>query len=484
VATYFEIDNIITAREINAAIINISGRQRMLSQRTALFALKLVCTEDRCQQERLRQEILAAIDLMERSHNGLINGNPGMNLPGKPSKAVWEIYFEAPYYLSQQIRNYITQVRALAQANSTELNLENHHLKYILQVSETQLLEGLDTVVNQYQKESDLLQLQIELNQAHLYQQSCSASAVANTHAKQLERTLHDLRRTQSQLVQAEKFSSIGQMVAGVAHEINNPFNFIYGNLQCSKEYIQDLFDLIKAYQEHYPKPVTSIQAKVDDIELDFLREDLPKIMDSMQVGANRIREIILSLRNFSHTDQSSKQLVDLHQGIDSTLLILHNRLKARGERQGVEIIKDYGNIPNIECYAGQLNQVFMNILSNAIDALEEIPNHVGYITIRTSLSTDCSRVVIQITDNGIGMTPEVKEQLFDPFFTTKPVGKGTGLGLAISHKIVVDTHRGSIKCDSSRGKGTQFWIEIPLQPSVRRQKAEGRRPEVVGTRL
>ncbi|NEP13392.1 MAG: GHKL domain-containing protein [Symploca sp. SIO2C1] len=445
----------------------------MLSQRAALFALQLVCTEDSCEQDRLRQKMLAAIDLMERSHNGLINGNPGMNLPGKPSKTVWKIYFEAPYYLSQQIRNYITQVRALGQASRTELNLKNIHLKYILQVSETELLAGLDTVVSQYHKESDSLQLQLEIKQAQLYQQSCTATATAHAHAKQLERTLDDLQRTQSQLIQAEKFCSIGQMVAGVAHEINNPFNFIYGNLQCTKEYIQDLFDLINAYQEHYPNPLPSIQTKIDNIELDFLQEDLPKILDSMQLGANRIREIILSLRNFSRTDQTSQQLVDLHQGIDSTLLILRNRLKACGNRQGVEIVKDYGNLPNIECYVGQLNQVFMNILSNAIDALEEIPNHLGYITIRTSLSPDCSRVIIQIADNGPGMTPEVQDQLFDPFFTTKPLGKGTGLGLAISHKIVVDTHRGSLKCESFRGKGTEFWIEIPLQPSLSRSECK-----------
>ncbi|NER19713.1 MAG: GHKL domain-containing protein [Symploca sp. SIO1C2] len=471
-ATYFNIDNIITAREINAAIINISGRQRMLSQKAALFALKLVCTKDSYQQETLRQEMLAAIDLMERSHNGLIHGNPEMNLPGKPSKTVWKIYFEAPYNLSQKIWNYITQIRALAQVKSTELDLENPHLKYILQVSETELLEALDTVVSQYQKESEALQLHIEIKQAQLYQQSCTATATAHAHAKQLEETVHNLQRTQSQLIQAEKFSSIGQMVAGVAHEINNPFNFIYGNLQCTKDYIEDLFGLIDAYQEHYPNSLPAIKAKIDDIELDFLQEDLPKIIDSMQMGASRIREIILSLRNFSRSDRSCKQLVDLHQGIDSTLLILRNRLKACADHPEVAILKDYGNLPKIECYPGQLNQVFMNILSNGIDALEEIPNHSGYITIRTSLSSSCSSVIIQIADNGPGMNSEIQEKLFEPFFTTKPHGKGTGLGLAISHKIVVDTHRGRIWCESSPGKGTEFWIEIPLQPSAIMQEA------------
>ncbi|NET54970.1 MAG: GHKL domain-containing protein [Symploca sp. SIO2E6] len=453
----------------------------MLSQRAALFALKLVCTEDSWQQERLRQEMLAVIDLMEQSHNGLIKGNPAMKLPGKLSKEVWTIYFEPPYYLSQQIWDFMTQVRALAQVTSTELNLENYHLKYILQVSETELLNALDIAVNQYQKESELFERQVEMQQAQLFQQICTARATTHAQAKQLERTVQDLQRTQSQLIQSEKFSSIGQMMAGVAHEINNPFNFIYGNLQCTKDYIHDLFELINTYQEHYPNTLPAIQGKIDEIELDFVQEDLAKILDSMQVGANRIRELVLSLRNFSRSDLSSRQLLDLHQGIDSTLLILRNRLKANNDRPAVEIIKDYGSIPKIECYAGQLNQVFMNILSNGIDALEEIPNHLGYIKIRTHLSPDGSRVIIQIADNGPGMTQEVKEQLFDPFFTTKPLGKGTGLGLAISHKIVVDTHGGYLKCESSPGKGTEFWIEIPLQSSVRREQGVGNRQLITG---
>lgn len=465
-ATYFDLDKIINAREINAAVINISGRQRMLSQRAALLALRLVCTQDNLEQEKLRQEMLATIDLMEESHNSLINGDVEKKLPGHPSSEIQAMYFEAPLYLDRQIRNYIAQVRALAKLGHDELTQENPHLESILKASATDLLDAIDAVVSQYQKESDAAQFEIEIQQAKLYQQSCAATAAAQAHAQQLELTLHELRCTQTQLIQTEKLSSIGQMVAGVAHEINNPVSFIYGNLRYARDYVQDLLDLIHLYQECYSNPLPPVQAKIKAIDLDFLVEDLPKVLASMQIGAERIRQIVLSLRNFSRNDDIMMPSVDLHEGIDSTLLILHNRIKARCDRPAIEIVKEYGELPMVECYAGQLNQVFMNLLSNAIDALEDIPNLLGRITIRTSVNADRSGVIIQIADNGPGMTQDVKARLFDPFFTTKPLGKGTGLGLSISHQIVVNNHGGILKCESAPGKGTEFWIEIPLQPS------------------
>ncbi len=464
--TYFDLDSIITARDINVAVINISGRQRMLSQRTALFALRLVCTQDREQQETLRQEMLETIELMEKSHHGLIHGDAEMKLPGQPSEILQAMYFEAPLYLDRQIRDFIAQVRALAQAPREELTQKNPYLQSILQMSARDLLEAIDAVVGQYQKESDAAQLNLEIQKTQLYQQSCAATAVAQSHAQQLEDTLQDLQRTQGLLIQTEKLSSIGQMVACVAHEINNPVSFIYGNLRYASDYVQDVLDLLKIYQECFGNNHPSIQAKAQSVDLDFLLKDLPKVLDSMQVGAERIRQLVLSLRNFSRRDRMSKEAVDLHEGIDSTLLILKNRLKAHCDRPEIEIVKEYGDIPPVECWAGQLNQVFMNLLSNAIDALEETSDHVRCITIRTSLNTERSGVIIQIADNGPGMTPEVKAQLFDPFFTTKPLGKGTGLGLAISHEIVVEKHGGTLKCESAPGKGTEFWIEIPLQPS------------------
>ncbi|MEW6497507.1 MAG: ATP-binding protein [Cyanobacteriota bacterium] len=463
VATCFDLNEFICRREINAAVINISGRQRMLSQRAALFAVRLVGAEDRQEQDKLRAEMLAAVELMEKSHQGLIQGDTTMKLPGQPSGEIQAIYFEPPFYLDQQIRDYITQARALAQVPPAELTGENPHLQKILQASTADLLEALEALVSQYQEEFDAAWLELEIQKAQLYQQSCTATATAQAQAQQLEQILHDLRKTQAQLIQSEKFSSIGQMVAGVAHEINNPISFIYGNLGYASDYVQDLLALVNLYQESYGHQPPQLQDKIKAIDLDFLLKDLPKVLESMQVGAERVRQIVLSLRNFSRSDRVSTEAVNLHEGIDSTLLILQNRTKARCDRPAIEIVREYGDLPLVGCCAGQMNQVFMNLLSNAIDAVEDIPKHKGRITISTSVSAECSSVIIRIADNGRGMNSEVKAQLFDPFFTTKPLGKGTGLGLAISHQIIVEKHGGVLKCESVPNQGTEFWIEIPL---------------------
>lgn len=291
--------------------------------------------------------------------------------------------------------------------------------------------------------------------------------------AQQLERTLDKLKKTQSQLIQTEKMSSLGQLVAGVAHEINNPVSFIYGNIAHAQQYANELLDLVALYGKHYPDPEPEIEAYLDDIGLEFLREDFPKLMASMQVGADRIREVVLSLRNFSRLDQAQKKPVNIHEGIDSTLLILQNRLKAKAGRHSIEIIKEYGELPLIECYAGQLNQVFMNLLANAIDAVEEKekkaeksaalpPQSSPCIHIRTAV-TKGKCITLEITDNGVGMTAETKKRLFDPFFTTKPAGQGTGLGLSISYQIVVEKHGGEIRCDSTPGVGTSVKITLPI---------------------
>lgn len=294
--------------------------------------------------------------------------------------------------------------------------------------------------------------------------------------AKELEQTLQELKTTQTQLIQTEKMSSLGQLVAGVAHEINNPVSFIYGNLTYARQYTQELLKLLDLYATHYPDPHPEIYDYSEGMGLEFLRKDFIKLLDSMQVGADRIREVVLSLRNFSRIDEAQKKSVDIHSGIDSTLLILQNRLKAKAGRPGIEIIKQYGNLPLIACYAGQLNQVFMNLISNAIDAIEESFTHhdksprepllrtkdKGEIIIKTALKN--SAVEIKISDNGRGMEQEVISRIFEPFYTTKPLGKGTGLGLSISHQIVVEKHNGQLTCDSSPQKGTQFVIRIPLQ--------------------
>jgi GAF domain-containing protein len=275
-----------------------------------------------------------------------------------------------------------------------------------------------------------------------------------------------DLQEAQIQLVQSEKMSSLGQLVAGIAHEINNPVNFIYGNLMHVSEYNNDLLDLINLYQEEYPNPNPTIQDKIEDIDLEFLLEDLPAMINSMQVGAERIRKLVLSLRNFSRLDEAEKKPVDIHEGIESTLLILQYRLKARPDQAAIEIVREYGELPLVECYPAQLNQVFMNIISNAIDALET-DTATSVITISTGVFSLPNHqepwAMIKISDNGPGIPDKVRSQIFDPFFTTKPVGKGTGLGLSISYKIVVEKHGGKIDCISQPGKGTQFIIKIPV---------------------
>ncbi len=316
------------------------------------------------------------------------------------------------------------------------------------------------------------ISLENALLYASLEQKVQERTQELNEKNARLEQTLHQLQRTQGQLIQSEKMSSLGQLVAGVAHEINNPVNFIYGNLTPASDYVKDLLGLVELYQEHYPKPVPEIAEEIEAIELEFLVEDLQKLLDSMKIGAERIRQIVLSLRNFSRLDEASMKPVDIHEGIESTLLILQHRFKERSDRSGIEIIKEYGKLPKVTCYASQLNQVLMNVLNNAMDALEQSRDKdfpadtKPTITIRT-LASDKNTVTVRIADNGPGIKEELQKKIFDPFFTTKPVGSGTGLGLSISYQIVVDAHKGQFTCISKPGEGAEFVISIPVKPQV-----------------
>jgi signal transduction histidine kinase len=287
-----------------------------------------------------------------------------------------------------------------------------------------------------------------------------------------------ELKQAQSQLIQTAKMSSLGEIVAGVSHEINNPINFIYGNLYYTHDYIQDLLTLLQLYQQEYPEPSATIQNQLEEIDFEFLVEDLPKMLSSMRGGADRIRDIVQSLRNFSRLDEAEMKPVNLHEGIDNTLVILSSRLKL-----GIEVIKEYGELPLVECYPAQLNQVFMNLLCNAIDALEELKVQASNlqpvtqtnlqpavlcIQIRTEL-LDPNRVLIRISDNGSGIPAAIKDRIFDPFFTTKQPGKGTGLGLAVSYQII-NQHQGKIEVISAPNQGAEFVITLPVKVASSRE--------------
>ncbi|HIK50819.1 MAG TPA: response regulator [Oscillatoriales cyanobacterium M59_W2019_021] len=329
---------------------------------------------------------------------------------------------------------------------------------------------GIDYITKPFQIEEVLVRVRSQLTLRYLTQ---NLEAQVAKRTAELTQALHDLQEAQLQIVQAEKMATLGQLVSGIAHEINNPIGFIEGNLTLVDKGVNHLLEHLQLYQKFVPNPSPEIEASAEQIELEYLVEELPEMLESMKLGTDRIRQLSVSLRKFSRRDDRRQVAANLHDGIDSTLVILKHRLKANKYRPEIQIIKKYGNLPPVKCYPNQLNQVFMNLLANSIDAIDELGEGRSYaemekgshhISIRTGISPDRTKVAIEIADNGPGMPPEVRERIFDRLYTTKPPGKGMGLGLSISHQIVTEKHHGRLRCSSTLGEGTKFTIEIPVE--------------------
>ncbi|MEH2073349.1 MAG: AAA family ATPase [Nostoc sp.] len=383
---------------------------------------------------------------------------------GVPKNVIAKTDYDLPW-AREQSDFFVARDRRIMESGEAELNI----IETVQQVDGKQKWSNTNKIPLKDRQGNifGILSTSEDITERHEAQQ------LLQQQKQQLEQALQELQTMQLQLVQGEKMSALGNLVAGVAHEINNPVGFIAGNLEPAKDYVKDLFGLVNLYQEKFPNPGLDIQDEIDAIDLNYLREDLPKLLDSMKLGVSRIRSISTSLRTFSRADKDYKVPFDIHEGIDSTILILRHRLKANENRPAIDVVKNYGKLPLVECFAGQLNQVFMNLLANSIDALEQyntersleaILANPNCITIQTRVANSGQHVLIKIADNGVGMSPQVKERVFDHLFTTKPVGKGTGLGLAIARQIVVEGHGGSLSCTSEVGLGTEFVIQISTQ--------------------
>ncbi len=485
---YNDLENKVQERTTQLALINEELKTEMLNREVMESELRVIFDDTRKSEQLLLSIINATPDwIFVKDHDLkfiLVNESFAKHFNKNTNEIIGKTISELGIIKESESNDILKSTKIIQMEDQEVLAGKIIHnpsdyvkdLNGIIYVLDTQKLP----LINNDGQITGILGVSRDITERHLAQEALEQSeAELRQNTKELELTLERLQETQTQIIQSEKMSSLGQMVAGVAHEINNPVNFIFGNIVHAKDYINDILNVIQLYQREYPDPPISIQEEIETIELDYLIEDIPNLLNSMTVGAERIREIVKSLRVFSRLDEAEMKEVDIHAGIDSTLMILHNRLKDKHGHSAIQIIKEYGDLSLVECYAGQLNQVFMNILSNAIDALDEYnegrspedyeanPSMITITTERLSTVPGMKEwIAIRIRDNGIGMPAETQKKLFEPFFTTKPIGKGTGLGLSISHSIVVEKHGGHLSCFSEINKGTEFTIEIPIKAS------------------
>lgn len=454
---------------------NVSGERQLLNEALHEFQVQqgliyqdLLSIEDRKQAQILLTQldaIAAEFQLMVDDANTILTALD----QGQISEATQKM--AAMDQHSHQTSEYFSELKSVVFAIQNE-----NHTQQLLIVTQLKYYEfillflslSIIISVTWYGIKLSQKMAQDSREQQQTLAQLQQAEIELTQQKQDLESTLSLLKKTQGQVIQNEKLSSLGQLVAGIAHEINNPANFIHGNLIHATTYAEELLTIVDVYQQDGVTLAPSTLAKIEDYDLDFIRQDLPALLQSMQVGSIRIRDIVTSLRNFSRLDESEFKTVDVHEGLESTLLILNHRLKATPDHPQILVQKDYAVTACIDCYPGPLNQVFMNLLSNAIDAVEDYretvtePDGRGVITIKTHQVSDQS-IVVQIRDDGVGIEPAIAEKIFEPFFTTKIIGKGTGLGLSISHSIIVKQHQGELRCDSTPGQGTTFTLVLPI---------------------